>query len=289
MILTFYLDAPTLFILGIVLFVLASWIRANIWPGWNNRVTFATAAVLAAVYELWSISLYFDEDGTTFAYGLLKRMLPAISDPSGSFFVFHTNVTGVMKADVPWPLLAFLYALFPVWLFLGYMTSRNVAHFRYESAEATQEKPRSPELVRAIALLGIPIGTVLAIMGTVRFPSELFSGLAVGFFSLTIFGSGLLLISLFAVTNPSEDSGTIGDPSNFLACLTEAQGSVDMERLDVAILFRQVLTTVSSYGYYTTKDAWEDIGYDGPLIPRNPRIVLHRDKVPWYRPRKRAR
>jgi hypothetical protein len=40
-----------------------------------------------------------------------------------SEFMFHTNLTGITKSDVPAIIVAFLFLLYPVWIFAGYASA----------------------------------------------------------------------------------------------------------------------------------------------------------------------
>ncbi|MBI2938515.1 MAG: DUF362 domain-containing protein [Thaumarchaeota archaeon] len=47
-------------------------------------------------------------------------------DQPGSTWMFHTDITGVAKSQVPLPLVIGLFAFYPLWIHLGYHSSRHI-------------------------------------------------------------------------------------------------------------------------------------------------------------------
>ncbi len=44
---------------------------------------------------------------------------------SGSEFMFHSDITGIYKEDVPLVVVILLFALYPLWLYSGYIITRK--------------------------------------------------------------------------------------------------------------------------------------------------------------------
>ncbi len=57
---------------------------------------------------------------------LLRWSIPGIMDQPGSTWMFHTNITGVDKSEVPLLLVIGLFAFYPLWIHLGYHSSRHI-------------------------------------------------------------------------------------------------------------------------------------------------------------------
>ena len=49
--------------------------------------------------------------------------------------MFHTNLTGITKSDVPEIIVAFLFLLYPVWIFAGYSSALLIVKKRRFSKE----------------------------------------------------------------------------------------------------------------------------------------------------------
>ena len=104
---SFFLDPPALFLLGILLFIVK---QEQVWK--PNR-TFWVGFLLAFVFLVVSPLLYLD---------IISWPLPS---QSGSDWMFHTPQTGIQKADVSVALVIFMFILYPLWLVLGYIVVGN--------------------------------------------------------------------------------------------------------------------------------------------------------------------
>ena len=49
--------------------------------------------------------------------------------------MFHTNLTGIARSDVPAIIVAFLFLLYPVWIFAGYASALLIVKKRRFSKE----------------------------------------------------------------------------------------------------------------------------------------------------------
>ena len=54
---------------------------------------------------------------------------------SGSEFMFHSDITGIYKKDVPLLMVIVLFALYPVWIYLGYASALLLTKPRRYSKE----------------------------------------------------------------------------------------------------------------------------------------------------------
>lgn len=110
---SFFLDPPALFILGIILYPFSRRL------GWSARVTFVVGGFVCLVlFAGGSLLLYLD---------VIRWNIPWIIDQQGSVWMFHTDVTGVAKFQVPIPLVVILFVLYPIWMHLGYHASRHLS------------------------------------------------------------------------------------------------------------------------------------------------------------------
>jgi hypothetical protein len=195
--LSFYLDAFLFFALGTAIFLVTDSIRRKLWPQWSSHATTIAGGLLTLVFELMSIYLYLDDDGSSPVYKFLKLFLP-IADPSGGYIMLHTNATGVTKADMPWSVVILLYALYPVWVYLGYKTARNLS----VSASISRSRARATNLGRIAWLFGFPIGGCLLLFGLAKFPGGILRESNLAAFYLTVIGIALTLVSVMGLTTP---------------------------------------------------------------------------------------
>lgn len=106
---SFLLDPPALFVLGILLYFAGNKLKLERLA----RITIGIMIVLTFIS--FSMLLYAD---------VFKCVFPVICNGmSGSEFMFHSNITGIYKNDVPLLLVFILFILYPVWIFLGYAVS----------------------------------------------------------------------------------------------------------------------------------------------------------------------
>ena len=111
---SFFLDPPALFILGMLLYHVGRRFR------WGQRATILIGVIVSIpIFIGGSYLLYTD---------VLNWPLPPTP---GSSFMFHTSITGIAKADITTTLVALMFLLYPVWHFLGYLLAlyRDVGSF----------------------------------------------------------------------------------------------------------------------------------------------------------------
>ncbi|HID19456.1 MAG TPA: DUF362 domain-containing protein [Methanophagales archaeon] len=118
---SFLLDPPALFVIGIVLYFAGRKLGLERLA----RITIALLVVLSFV--LFSILLYAD---------VFRCMLPVVCNGmSGSEFMFHSDITGIYKKDVPLVVAILLFALYPLWIYLGYASALLLSKRRKVSKE----------------------------------------------------------------------------------------------------------------------------------------------------------
>ncbi|KCZ72465.1 hypothetical protein ANME2D_00892 [Candidatus Methanoperedens nitroreducens] len=108
---SFLLDPPALFITGIAFYYVG-----NKW-GLVKLVRIAISLFIVLSFVFFSLLLYYDA---------LPCFLPVIcNNLSGSEFMFHSNITGIYKKDVPLVAVILLFSLYPLWYYLGYASARK--------------------------------------------------------------------------------------------------------------------------------------------------------------------
>ena len=135
--LSFFLDPPVLFILGMFLYHVSRRFR------WSLRSTVLVGAVISMLFVGGSSLLYLD---------VIPWPLPY---SEGSVWMFHSNITGISKADVPLSLVVSMFLLYPLWISLGYVIAlrQDIGAFTlktvsYEHVKSRKEKPVTEVAVR---------------------------------------------------------------------------------------------------------------------------------------------
>ena len=101
---SFILDPPALFLLGMFVYYFEKRFR------WSIRITVLIGAII-------SLGLFMG--GSTLLYlDVIDWPLPPTQGP---VWMFHTNYTGIAKADVPVIFAVFMLLLYPMWHILGYL------------------------------------------------------------------------------------------------------------------------------------------------------------------------
>jgi uncharacterized protein (DUF362 family) len=106
---SFVLDPPALLVLGAVLYYIGR--RFNL----ARLVLWVLGIGIIALFISTSSALYLD---------ILRWHIPGIMDMPGSVWMFHSDVTGIQKPDVPVAAVAAMFALYPLWLYLGYLAAQ---------------------------------------------------------------------------------------------------------------------------------------------------------------------
>jgi hypothetical protein len=101
---SFLLDPPALFIIGVILYYVENKC------GFVKHAKIIVGSFIVLSFIFVSLLLYLD---------VLPCFFPWIcNNLSGSEFMF--SYTGIYKKDVPLVAVIILFALYPIWLYLGY-------------------------------------------------------------------------------------------------------------------------------------------------------------------------
>lgn len=108
---SFFLDPPALFFLGMVLYFAG--VKWNL----TEEKSIATGIIIVFLFIFVSVLLYLDA---------ISCFIPFLcGDLSGSEFMLHSNITGIYKKDVPPVIVVLLFALYPFWLYSGHAVIRK--------------------------------------------------------------------------------------------------------------------------------------------------------------------
>lgn len=102
---SFLIDPPLLFLSGILIYLVGGRLE------WSRHAKIVAGAAIALSFIAFSLLLYAD---------MIRCVFPGFTGLKGSEFMFHTDITGIDKAAVPPIIVAFLFLLYPVWIFCGY-------------------------------------------------------------------------------------------------------------------------------------------------------------------------
>jgi len=103
---SFLLDPPALFIIGSIFYFAGNKIILKRFA----KIVIGLFIVVSFIF--FSILLYMD---------ILHCIFPIVcKGSSGSEFMFHSNFTGIFKKDVHTVIVILLFALYPLWFYLGY-------------------------------------------------------------------------------------------------------------------------------------------------------------------------
>lgn len=70
------------------------------------------------MFIVYSLLLYLD---------VFRWQIPYLMDMPGSEWMFHSNITGIYKADVSVPLVVIMFGLYPIWYYVGYISAQYLA------------------------------------------------------------------------------------------------------------------------------------------------------------------
>ncbi len=106
---SFLLDPPMLFVAGILLYFIGNKL------GFERLAKMAIGLLIVLAFVAFSVLLYAD---------VFRCVFPIVCNGmSGSEFMFHSDITGIYKKDVPLLVVILLFALYPVWIYLGYASA----------------------------------------------------------------------------------------------------------------------------------------------------------------------
>jgi uncharacterized protein (DUF362 family) len=109
-----------LFISGLVIYFLGRRLE------WSRHAKIVVGLAIALTFIIFSALLCADT---------LRCPFPFFSWMKASEFMFHTNLTGITKSDVPEIIVAFLFLLYPIWIFAGYLLALLIVKKRRFSKE----------------------------------------------------------------------------------------------------------------------------------------------------------
>src|SRR5659263_715714 len=118
---SFLLDPPALFIIGILLYFIGNKL------GLERLAKITIGLLVVIVFISFSILLYAD---------VFRCVFPVIcNNMTASEFMFHSDITGIYKKDVPLLIVIVLFALYPVFIYLGYASALLISKPRRYSKE----------------------------------------------------------------------------------------------------------------------------------------------------------
>lgn len=109
---SFILDPPALFLLGAGVYILSK--RIHLKRLWAYGLGVGIITVFIVVSGL----LYLD---------VIRWHIPYIIDMKGSEWMFHSNITGIYKDDVPVVYVVIMFALYPFWYYSGYVAAQYLS------------------------------------------------------------------------------------------------------------------------------------------------------------------
>ena len=105
---SFLIDPPLLLLSGLAIYFLGRRLE------WSRHAKIVMGIVIAMTFIVFSALLCEDA---------VRCPFPFFSWMKASEFMFHTNFTGIARSDVPAIIVAFLFLLYPVWIFAGYASA----------------------------------------------------------------------------------------------------------------------------------------------------------------------
>lgn len=126
---SFILDPPSLFVIGIALYYIGNIIHLE------RPAKIIIALLVVLTFIVFSMLLYAD---------VFRCVFPILcNNLSGSEFMFHSNITGIYKEDVPLIIVIFMFALYPFWIYLGYafilMRNKRKKRLKYSKEVKSKE------------------------------------------------------------------------------------------------------------------------------------------------------
>jgi len=102
---SFIIDPPLLLFCGLAIYFLGQRLK------WSRHAKIVLGLAVALVFIVFSFLLYAD---------IIDCAFPFFSELSGSRFMFHSDITGIEKSEVPKIIVLFLFLLYPIWILAGY-------------------------------------------------------------------------------------------------------------------------------------------------------------------------
>ncbi len=110
--LSFLLDPPALVLLGAAVYYISR--KVHLRRFWVIVIGVGIVSIFVGV----SVLLYLD---------VIRWHIPFIIDMKGSEWMFHSDITGIYKEDVPVFLVVIMFCLYPVWYYTGYIAAKYLS------------------------------------------------------------------------------------------------------------------------------------------------------------------
>lgn len=128
---SYFLDPPALFLLGMFVYYLGKRF------GWSLRTTLILGLFISIGPFMTGSSLLYTD--------VIDWPIPPTR---GSVWMFHTNITGIHKENVPLALAVFMLLIYPLWLLLGDIVARKLdlgflglRELSYQDVKSRHKKP----------------------------------------------------------------------------------------------------------------------------------------------------
>ncbi len=108
---SFLLDPPTLVIIGGLLGISEEKFHLS------KKTLKKFGCVIVAVFWVFSSALYLD---------MIMWYIPGLWNMEGSVWMFHSNITGILKAEVPLAVVVLMFLLYPAWLYTGFLAEKKI-------------------------------------------------------------------------------------------------------------------------------------------------------------------
>lgn len=132
--LSFLLDPPALVLLGAVVYHFSRWIHLR------RLYAIIAGIVIITVFIVVSGLLYLD---------VIRWWIPFVMNMKGSEWMFHSNITGIYKDEVHVGIVIFMFCLYPLWYYAGYVAAQYLSRKRqlenkvYNTSHVkSRQKPR---------------------------------------------------------------------------------------------------------------------------------------------------
>ena len=102
---SFVIDPPLLLLCGLAIYFLGQRLK------WSRHAKIVVGLAVVLIFIVFSFLLYAD---------VFAQIFPFFSESSGSRFMFHSDITGIEKSEVPKIIVLFLFLLYPIWILAGY-------------------------------------------------------------------------------------------------------------------------------------------------------------------------
>lgn len=105
----------------------------------SRRTLWAAGIIIVAAFVAVSSALYLD---------IIRWWVPGIMDMQGSAWMFHSDITGISKSDVPLAVVVGMFLLYPFWFYLGYIIAQystkilkiGIGVYSYRDVRSRKEK-----------------------------------------------------------------------------------------------------------------------------------------------------